>query len=172
MVSSHVAASTSCRLLGLYVRHMDRKVKSSGPGAEIKEDLLPLLHLHTGNIHENYRSINLLTITSKLFENIMSDQITEYYLVHRCPPTEKGTVVNMLFCVWLNIGVRPLITVIPSVQSRWTFRELLTKCPTLFLLLNLKHTVCPWMRVIWLSAIWEIVIIELKSWVDIVIGPL
>ena len=80
--------------------------------------------------------------------------------------------INMLFCVWLNIGVRPLITVIPSVQSRWTFRELLTKCPTLFLLLNLKHTVCPWMRVIWLSAIWEIVIIELKSWADIVIGPL
>ena len=66
------------------------------------------------------------------------------YLVHRCPPTEKGTVVNTLFCVWLNIGVRPLITVVLSVQLRWTFWELLTKFPMLFLLRNLKHTVCPY----------------------------
>ena len=28
---------------------------------------------------ENYRSINLLRIASKLFENIMSDQLTEYF---------------------------------------------------------------------------------------------
>ena len=42
-------------------------------------EISPIFKKNDNLCKENYRSINLLTITSKLFENIMSDQITEYF---------------------------------------------------------------------------------------------
>ena len=42
-------------------------------------EISPIFKKNDNLRKENYRSINLLTIASKLFENIMSDQLTEYF---------------------------------------------------------------------------------------------
>ena len=42
-------------------------------------EISPIFKRNDNLCKENYRSINLLTITSKLFENIMSDQLTKYF---------------------------------------------------------------------------------------------
>ena len=55
--------------------------------------LSPIFKRNDNLCKENYRSINLLTTASKLFENIMSDQLTEYFgdlLSSTLSPYRKG----------------------------------------------------------------------------------
>ena len=42
-------------------------------------DISPIFKKDDSLCNENYRSLNLLTIVSKIFENIMSDQLTDYF---------------------------------------------------------------------------------------------
>ena len=72
-------------------------------------DISPIFKKDDSLCKENYRSVNLLTIVSKLFENIMSDQLTDYfrnYFVRRCLLTGKGTILSKSFCVWENTGAK------------------------------------------------------------------
>ena len=52
---------------------------SSFPSEMKLADFSPILKKDDSLCKENYRSVNILTIVSKLFENIMSDQLTDYF---------------------------------------------------------------------------------------------
>ena len=52
---------------------------SSFPSEMKLADISPIFKKDDSLCKENYRSVNLLTIVSKLFENIMSDQLTDYF---------------------------------------------------------------------------------------------
>ena len=49
-------------------------------------DISPIVKRDDNLCKENYRSINLLAIISKLFENILSDQIANYFRNLLCSP--------------------------------------------------------------------------------------
>ena len=56
-------------------------------------EISPIFKRNDNICKENYRSINLLTTASKLFENIVSDQLTEYFgdlLSSTLPAYRKG----------------------------------------------------------------------------------
>ena len=52
---------------------------SSFPSEMKLADISPIFKKDDSLCKENYWSVNLLTIVSKLFENIMSDQLTDYF---------------------------------------------------------------------------------------------
>ena len=52
---------------------------SSFPSEMKLADISPIFKKDDSLCKENYRSVNLLTIAFKVFENIMSDQLTDYF---------------------------------------------------------------------------------------------
>ena len=55
------------------------------------------------NLAKNYRPVSVLYTLSKVFEKIMQKQVMNYVNTflsppHICAVTEKGSVLNTLFC--------------------------------------------------------------------------
>ena len=120
--------------------------------------------------NEYYRSINLLAMVSKLFENIVSDQITDYF---RSPLSayQKGCscqhVILRLTEYWRQALDNGSTVGTVAMDLSMAF----DKMPhALLIVKRLVQMICQKTPVIWWLATWEIEDIGSRLWVFVVIG--
>ena len=79
-ISGPQLCNSLCELFNICVK------ASSFPSDMKLAEISPIFKRDDNLCKENYRSINILAIVSKLFENILSDQITGYFRNLLCSP--------------------------------------------------------------------------------------
>ena len=94
-------------------------------------EIIPMFKKNDNLDKENYRSVNILTAMSKVFEYILSDQMIMFLAIFWTPlyqPTEKVTAASMFYSSWPSTGGKLWTIMIMSVQWRWIFPKLSRVC--------------------------------------------
>ena len=94
-------------------------------------EISPMFKKNDNLDKENYRSVNILTTMSKVFEYILSDQMIMFFSNIWTPlyqPTGNVTAASMLYSSWPSTGGKLWTIMIMSVQWRWIFPKLSTVC--------------------------------------------
>ena len=94
-------------------------------------DINPIYKKKDNLCKENYRSVNILAIVSKIFERILSDQLMAYFvsiLSHSISAYRAGYSCSTWFYNSLNFGANPLIMGIVLELWQWTYQRPLIAC--------------------------------------------
>ena len=108
-------------------------------------EISPIFKRDDNLCKENYRSINLLAIVSKLFENILSDQISDYFSNLLCSPVSayrKGYSCQHVILRLTEYWRQALDNGSTVGTVAMDLSRALTKCPMPSSSRSLVHMVC------------------------------